>query len=120
MDAMKECMQRIRESWFTVNPNLNNKELFLFFTAENYVIDPKKCNHRNDTIEIVSNGDVYVCRSEVFWNVYHEELNGVVWNTKRIHFLDQVTRELQTEQWLTDPRCNRCCYQKSPKQNQPE
>lgn len=119
MFQLFETMNYIRENNFTINPNLNNNELEKFFTQKDYIINPFYCNHRNEVIEIVSNWDVYVCRSKVFGNINIKKLLDIVWNSKRIQFLKDVTEELNWEKWLSDPRCNRCCYQRSPKHKQP-
>ena len=120
MQELIEVITYIRSNNFDINPNLNNAELVKFFTNKNYVINPFQCNHINKTIEISSNWDVYVCRSDVFWNIYDNKMYEILPGYARKSFLNDIKEEQQSDIWLHDPRCNRCCYQKSPTHNHPK
>lgn len=113
-----ETLKYIRDNNFVINPNLNDTELVKFFTDENYIIDPYFCNHRYESIEISSKWNVYICRSNIFGNIYEQKLSKILRSQSRLHFLDEVKNEINSTTGLLNVRCNRCCYQKAPKYKQ--
>lgn len=117
MPELLDVISYIKNNNYNINPNLNDDELKKFFTQKDYVIDPYKCEHINKAIEISANWDVYICRSNVFWNIYEKKMYEILDSLNRKNFLKQILEEQNSEIWLSDPRCNRCCYQKSPINN---
>lgn len=120
INPMINAIQNIRKSGNKVSPNLNEKELAKYFTEKSYVIDPHNCNKVKDSIEVSANGDIYMCRSEVFGKINKITLNQAIHEDKRQNFLQTIENETQQKKGLKHPRCNRCCYQQPPQNKRSE
>ncbi len=102
----------IKNNGYEVNPNLDDKEIVKYFTNKAYIIDPNYCDHIYKTIEIQFDWSVNICRSNSFWNIFQKKILEIVNDSKRLKFLETIKREISSKEWLSNPRCYRCCYQK--------
>ena len=106
-----EKIEHIRKEGFTIYPNLKNDEIIKFFSQPNYIINQFYCDHINNEIDIKANGDVSICRSNVWGNIYKDNLSNIINSNTRKTFIDTIESEIQSGG--LGNRCNRCCYQNS-------
>lgn len=111
LDRFRETIEEIRREGFTVSPNLLVEELIRFMSPGSYVLQPHDCDHVEKELEIDSNGDVYVCRSEVMGNLHQETMRSIIEGTTRRRFLTVIEQETHSECGLDKKLCDRCCYQ---------
>lgn len=106
-----EAVRKIRAQGFQVSPALDEADIRRFFSEGNFLLDPHSCDHVEREIEILASGDVYVCRSEVWGNIHHQDILTILRGEGRHKFLRIIDGEAKSKCGLNEERCDRCCYQ---------
>ena len=114
LDRFRAMIERIRAEGFMVSPDLPSEELVRFMSPGSYVLQPHDCDHVENELEVDSNGDVYVCRSDIMGNLHREGMRSIIEGTARRSFLTLIGDETRSPCGLDAKLCDRCCYQHPP------
>ena len=111
IDHLIKIVQKIEEKGFYISPSLSESEIKRFFLDENYVFSPHNCTHVSKEIEVMATGDVYVCQSKVWGNIYQLGILDIIEGRARREFIETIDHEARSVEGLCPQRCDRCCYQ---------
>ncbi|HQT45528.1 MAG TPA: radical SAM protein [Candidatus Micrarchaeota archaeon] len=92
-------------------PELNESQIRAFFSKGAYIVNPRACCHYEQAVEIRFDGMAHSCSGIEFGSIYTSSLGEIVRRTERAAFMHSIKSQLESENGLSNPACDRCCYQ---------